>query len=109
MTYKSRQYGEKDGHKLMKAIIAPKKSYSNEQERKRQKKSKEMNSKTLLWEIEGNVGNEMNNIDLVMASNTQVTQDFKITTTITMSYVLTVTTYQKKANLKSTTLTLIMT
>jgi hypothetical protein len=34
-----------------------------------------MNSKTLLGEIEGNVSNEMNNIDLVMASNTQVTQD----------------------------------
>jgi hypothetical protein len=74
-TYKSRQYGEKDGHKLMKAIIAPKKSHNNEEERKRQKKSKEMNSKTLLGEIEGNVGNEMNNIDLVMAFNTQVTQD----------------------------------
>ena len=37
MTYKSRQYGEKDGHKLMKAIIAQKKSYNDEQERKRQK------------------------------------------------------------------------
>ncbi len=48
MTYKSRQYGEKDGHKLTKAIIAQKKSYNNEQERKRKKKSKEMNSKTLL-------------------------------------------------------------
>ncbi len=34
-----------------------------------------MNSKTLLGGIEGNVGNETNNIDLVMASNTQVTQD----------------------------------
>ncbi len=34
-----------------------------------------MNSKTLLGGIEGNVGNEINNIDLVMASNTQVTQD----------------------------------
>jgi hypothetical protein len=75
MTYKSRQYSEKDGHKLMKAIIAQKKSYSNEQERKRKKKSTEMNSKTLLGGIEGNDGNEMNNIDLVMASNTQVTQD----------------------------------
>jgi hypothetical protein len=41
MTYKSIQYGEKDGYKLMKAIIAQKKSYNNEQERKRQKK--EMN------------------------------------------------------------------
>jgi hypothetical protein len=38
MTYKSRQNSEKDGHKLMKAIIAQKKSYNNEQERKRQKK-----------------------------------------------------------------------
>jgi hypothetical protein len=40
MTYKSRQYGEKDEHKLMKAIIAQKKSYNNEQERKREKKLK---------------------------------------------------------------------
>ena len=38
MTYKGRQYGEKDEHKLMKAIIAQMKSYNNEQERKRQKK-----------------------------------------------------------------------
>ncbi len=75
MTYKSRQHGEKDGHKLMKAIIVQKKSCNNEQERKRQKKSKEMNSKTLLGGIERGVGNEMNNIYLVMASNTQVTQD----------------------------------
>jgi hypothetical protein len=37
MTYKSRQHSEKDGHKLMKAIIAQKKSYNNEQERKRKK------------------------------------------------------------------------
>ncbi len=35
MTYKSRQYGEKDEHKMIKAIIAQKWSYSNEQERKR--------------------------------------------------------------------------
>ncbi len=40
MTYKSRQYGEKDGHKLMKAVIAQKKSYNNGQERKRQKNQK---------------------------------------------------------------------
>ncbi len=40
MTYKSRQYGEKDGHKLMKVIIAQQKSYNDEQERKRQKKQK---------------------------------------------------------------------
>ncbi len=73
MTYKCRQHGEKDGHKLMKAVNAQKKSYNNEQERKRQKK--EMNSKTLLGGIKGNVGNEINNIDLVMAFNTQVTQD----------------------------------
>jgi hypothetical protein len=32
MTYKSRQYGDKKGHKLMKAIIAQKKGYNNEQE-----------------------------------------------------------------------------
>ncbi len=37
ITYKGSQYGEKDGHKLMKAIIAQNKSYNNEQERKRQK------------------------------------------------------------------------
>ncbi len=37
MTYKSRQYGEKDEHKLMKAIIAQKKCSNDEQERKRQK------------------------------------------------------------------------
>ncbi len=36
MTYNSRQNGEKDEHKLMKAIIAQKKSYNKEQERKRQ-------------------------------------------------------------------------
>ena len=33
-----------------------------------------MNSKTLLGGIEVNVGNEINNIDLVMASNTQESQ-----------------------------------
>jgi hypothetical protein len=32
MTYKSSQYGEKDGRKLMKVIIAQKKSYNDEQE-----------------------------------------------------------------------------
>jgi hypothetical protein len=37
MTYKSRQYSEKDEHKLTKAIVAQKKSYDDEQERKRQK------------------------------------------------------------------------
>ncbi len=71
MTYKSRQYGEKDGHKLMKAIIAKKKSYNYEQERKRQKNECQKNVRG----IERNVSNEINNIDLVMASNTQVTQE----------------------------------
>jgi hypothetical protein len=41
MIYKSRQYSEKDEHKLMKAIIAQMKSYNNEQERKKQNKFKE--------------------------------------------------------------------
>ncbi len=40
MTYKRRQYSEKNGHKLTKAIISQKKSYNNEQERKRQKNQK---------------------------------------------------------------------
>ncbi len=30
----------------------------------------------MLWGIEGNVGNEINNIDLVMASNTQDSQEY---------------------------------
>jgi hypothetical protein len=76
-TYKSSQYSEKDGHKLMKAIIAQKKSYNNEQERKR-KITNEMTSNTLLGETEMTVGNEINNLDLVMAFNTQVTQDHNI-------------------------------
>jgi hypothetical protein len=37
MTYKGRQYGEKDEHKLMKAITAQMKSCNNKQERKREK------------------------------------------------------------------------
>ncbi len=37
MTYKGRQYGEKDEHKVMKAIIAQMNGYNNEQDRKRQK------------------------------------------------------------------------
>jgi hypothetical protein len=40
MTYKGRQYGEKDKHKLMKAIIAQMKRYNYGQKRKRQKKLK---------------------------------------------------------------------
>jgi hypothetical protein len=35
MAYNSRQYGEKDGHKSIKAIFAQKRSYNDEQERKR--------------------------------------------------------------------------
>ncbi len=70
MTYNSRWYSEKDGHKLMKAIIAQKKSYNNEQERKMTKKT-EIIAKNLLERIEGNVSDVINNIDLVMASNTQ--------------------------------------
>jgi hypothetical protein len=64
-----------------------------------------MNSKTLLGGIEGKVGNEMNNIDLVMASNTQVTQDHN-----NNNYELCVDSNDKskKVNLKSTTLTLII-
>ncbi len=69
IAYRSRQYGEKDGHKLMKAIIAPKKSYNNEAERKRPK-TKEMNTKKSLGGVEGNASNEINNLDLVMVSNT---------------------------------------
>ncbi len=38
MTYKGRQYGEKDEYKLMKAVIDQMKSYNDEQERKRQNK-----------------------------------------------------------------------
>ena len=34
-----------------------------------------MNSKTLLGGIEGNISNEINNIDLVMAANTQESQE----------------------------------
>ncbi len=40
MIYESRQYGEKDGHKLMKAIIAQQKSYNDEQEKKDKKQKK---------------------------------------------------------------------
>jgi hypothetical protein len=75
MTYKCREYGEKDGHKLMNAIISQKKSYNNEQERKRMKKTKEMNSKCLLGGVETSISHEMNNVNEVMASNTQVTQE----------------------------------
>jgi hypothetical protein len=74
MTYKSRQYSEKDEHKLMRAIIAQMKSYNNKQERKRQK-NKEINAKNLLEGIEGNVGDVLNNIDLVMAANKQESQE----------------------------------
>ncbi len=53
--------------------------------------------------IEGNVGNEINNIDQVMASNTQVTQEHN-----NNNYELLVDSndVSKKVNLKSPTLTL---
>jgi hypothetical protein len=35
MTYKGREYGEKDENTFLKAIIAQMKSYNDEQERKR--------------------------------------------------------------------------
>ncbi len=75
MTYKSRQYGEKDCHKLMRLLLHKKKSSNNEQERKRMIKTKEMNSKCLLGEIEADISHEMNNVYVVIASNTQVTQE----------------------------------
>ncbi len=53
MTYKSRQYSMKDEHKLMKAIIAQKKSYNDEQERKRQQKLKKGLSKFCWMEYRG--------------------------------------------------------
>ncbi len=68
LTYKDRQYSEKDEHKSMKAIIAQMKSYNIEQERKR-KKIKEMKAKNVLDGIEGNNGDIPNIIDLVMAIN----------------------------------------
>jgi hypothetical protein len=43
--------------------------------REQDKKMKEMNSKILLEGIEGNVDNVINNIDLVMAANTQESQE----------------------------------
>jgi hypothetical protein len=39
MTYKGRQYGENNEHKLMNIIIAQMKSYKDEQEIKRRKKN----------------------------------------------------------------------
>jgi hypothetical protein len=72
MTYKGRQYSEKDEHKLMKAIIVQMKSYNNEQERK---KLQEMNASEALKGIEGNVGGVSNKIDLVMAANTKESKE----------------------------------
>ncbi len=68
MTYKGREYGEKDEHKLMKAVIAKMKSYNNEQERKR-KQSKEMNMSKALEGRKGNVSDVSTKIDLVMAAD----------------------------------------
>jgi hypothetical protein len=72
MTYKGRQYGEEDEHRSMKAIIAQMKSYNDEQERKKQKK---MNANNALEGIKGNVSDVSHNIDLVMAANTQESQE----------------------------------
>jgi len=74
MPYKGRQYGEKDEHKLMKAIIAQMKSYNNEQKRKRQK-IKEMKAEHVSEGIEGNVSDVSNKIDMVMAANTKGSQE----------------------------------
>ncbi len=38
-------------------------------------KKREMNAKNMLEEIEGNVSDVINNFDLVMASNTQESQE----------------------------------
>ncbi len=74
MSYKGRQYGEKDEHKLMKAIIAQMKSYNDEQEKK-PKKFKEMKAENVLEGIEWNDGDVSNKTDLVMAANTQESQE----------------------------------
>ncbi len=74
MTYKGRQYGEKDEHNLMKANIAQRKNYNNEQEGKRQK-IKEMKAENVLEGIEGNIGDVSNKIDLVMAAYTKGSQE----------------------------------
>ncbi len=70
MTYKGRQYVEKDKHKLIKATIAQMKRNNDEQERKRQK-NKEMKAKNALEGIKGNVGDVSNKTDLVVAANTK--------------------------------------
>ncbi len=51
------------------------KSYNDEQERKRQKKIKEMSAKHVLEGIVGNNGDVSNIIDLEMAANTQESQE----------------------------------
>jgi hypothetical protein len=53
-----------------------------------------MNAKNLLESIERNVGDVINNIDLVMAANTEESQEH--CQHITMSNVLTVMTLQKR-------------
>jgi hypothetical protein len=62
--------------------------------REKDKQIKEMNVKNALKGIEGNVGDVSHNIDLVMAANTQESQDYNNT----MSYVLTVMTLQQKVH-----------
>ncbi len=99
MAYKSRHYGEKDGHKLMKLLLL-KRRVITMNKREKDKKNKRNERQKLLGGIEGNVGNKINNFDLVMASNTQVTQEHN-----NNSYELCVDSnnISKKVNLKSPT------
>ncbi len=55
----------------MKAIIAQMKSYNEEKD----KKIKEINAKSVLEGIQGNIGDVSHNIYLVMAANTQESQE----------------------------------
>ncbi len=74
MAYKSRQCSEKDGLSGSRLLL-PRRRVITMNKREKDKKTKEMNAKKLFGGIEGTVGNEINNIDLVMASNTQATQE----------------------------------
>jgi hypothetical protein len=72
MIYYGREYGEKDEHKLMEAIIAQMKSYNNQQERQ---KNQQINASEVLEGREGNVDDVSNMIDLVMAADTNESKD----------------------------------
>ncbi len=71
--------------------------------REKDKKNQRNERQKLLGGIKGNIGNENNNIDLVMASNTQVTWDHNIN-----NYELCVDSNDtsKKGEFKNPTLTL---